>query len=93
MPAKEYLDAARIVLWAAQTMIDRHDGCRPKALAEDYERRAETAPRADTTEALASFLRRPAVPISTENEVEQNQVRPQQPEPHTAATLSNRNVR
>jgi hypothetical protein len=50
----------------AQTMTDRHDACRLKALAEDHERHTEKAAHADAAEALASFLRRPAVPVRTE---------------------------
>src|SRR4051794_13153197 len=43
MLSKEYLDTARTILRAAQTMTDRHVARQLKALAEDYERRAEKA--------------------------------------------------
>ena len=41
MLSKEYLDTARTILRAAQTMTDQHVASQLKALAEDYERRAE----------------------------------------------------
>ena len=47
MLSKEYLDTARTILRAAQTMTDRHVAGQLKALAEDYERRAEKAAHAD----------------------------------------------
>ena len=53
MLSKGYLDTARIILRAAQTMTDRHVAGQLKALAEDYERRAEKAAYADATDALA----------------------------------------
>ena len=40
---KEYLETARSLLRAAQTMTDRAIAGQLKALAEDYERRAEKA--------------------------------------------------
>ena len=43
MLSKEYLDTARTILRAAQTMTDQHVAGQLKALAEDYERRAEKA--------------------------------------------------
>jgi hypothetical protein len=61
MLSKEYLDTARTILRAAQTMTDRHVARQLKALAEDYERRAEKAASADVTEASA---RSAAVPPS-----------------------------
>jgi hypothetical protein len=51
MLSKEYLDTARTILRAAQTMTDRHVARQLMALAEDYERRAEKAASADVTEA------------------------------------------
>ncbi len=69
MPAQDNFGTAPIVLRATQSMIDRHDACRRNALAENYERCAEKAALADAAEALASLLRRPAVP---ENEVSSN---------------------
>ena len=53
MLSKEYLDTARTILRAAQTMTDQHVAGQLKALAEDYERRAEKAAHADKAEALA----------------------------------------
>ena len=46
MLSKAYLDAARTILRAAQTMTDQHVAGQLKALAEDYERRAEKAAHA-----------------------------------------------
>ena len=43
MLSKEYLETARTILRAAQTMTDQHVAGQLKALAEDYERRAEKA--------------------------------------------------
>ncbi len=53
MLSKAYLDAARTILRAAQTMTDQRVAGQLKALAENYERRAEKAARADTAKALA----------------------------------------
>src|SRR5260370_3496438 len=53
MLSKEYLDTARTILRAAQTMTDQHVAGQLKALAEDYERRAEKAAHADAAKALA----------------------------------------
>src|ERR1700730_11320830 len=53
MLSKEYLDTARSILRAAQTMTDQHVAGQLKALAEDYERRAEKAGHADAAKALA----------------------------------------
>ena len=50
---KEYLETAQILLRAAQTMTDQHVADQLKALAEDYERRAEKASHADRAKALA----------------------------------------
>lgn len=46
MLSKQYLDTARTILRAAQTMTDQHVAAQLKALAEDYERRAEKAAHA-----------------------------------------------
>ena len=56
MLSKEYLDTARTILRAAQTMTDQHVAGQLKALAEDYERRAEKAAHADAAKALARSL-------------------------------------
>ena len=53
MLSREYLDTARTILRAAQTMTDRHVAGQLKTLAENYERRAEKAAHAETAEALA----------------------------------------
>ena len=53
MLSKQYLDTARTIFRAAQTMTDQHVAGQLKALAEDYERRAEKASRADAVKALA----------------------------------------
>src|SRR5258705_12835450 len=53
MLSKEYLETARTILRAAQTMTDQHVAGQLKALAEDYERRGEKAARADAAKALA----------------------------------------
>jgi hypothetical protein len=53
MLSKAYLDTARAILRAAQTMTDQRVAGQLKALAENYERRAEKAARADTAKALA----------------------------------------
>ena len=53
MLSKQYLETARTILRAAQTMTDLHIAGQLKALAEDYERRAEKAARADAAKALA----------------------------------------
>jgi hypothetical protein len=50
---KEYLKTAGTLLRAAQTMTDRAIADQLKALADDYERRAEKASHADAAKALA----------------------------------------
>jgi hypothetical protein len=50
---KEYLRAARTLLRAAQTMTDRAIAGQLKALADDYQRRAEKASHADAAKASA----------------------------------------
>ena len=50
---KEYLETARTLLRAAQTMADRAIAGQLKALADDYERRAETASHGDAAKASA----------------------------------------
>ena len=50
---KQYLQTARTLLRAAQTMTDEVVVSQLKALAEDYERRAEKASVADAAKALA----------------------------------------
>jgi hypothetical protein len=51
--AREYLKTAQTLLRAAQTMTDRAVAGQLKALAEDYQRRAEKASHVDAAEALA----------------------------------------
>jgi hypothetical protein len=53
MISKEYLETARTLLRAAQNMTDERIAGQLKALAEDYERRAEKAAHADAAKALA----------------------------------------
>jgi len=53
MLSKEYLATARTLFRAAQTMTDRGVASQLKALAEQYERRAEKASRTDADNASA----------------------------------------
>jgi hypothetical protein len=53
MISMEYLETARTLLRAAEKMTDRRIAGQLKALAEDYERRAEKAAHADAAKALA----------------------------------------
>jgi hypothetical protein len=50
---KEYLETARTLLRTAQTMTDQAIAGQLKALANDYERRAEKASHVDAAKALA----------------------------------------
>jgi hypothetical protein len=50
---KQYLQAARTLLRAAQTMTDEAIAGQLKALADDYERRAERASQVDAAKILA----------------------------------------
>ncbi|RXT54375.1 hypothetical protein B5V03_00070 [Bradyrhizobium betae] len=50
---KAYLETARTLLRAAQTMTDSAIAGQLKALAEDYERRAERASQVDAAKALS----------------------------------------
>jgi hypothetical protein len=50
---KEYLETARTLLRAAQTMTDRAIAGQLKSLADDYERRAKKASQVDAAQALA----------------------------------------
>jgi hypothetical protein len=50
---KEYLESARTLVDVAKTMSDQVIADRLKALAEDYQRRAEKAAHADAAKALA----------------------------------------
>jgi hypothetical protein len=50
---KEYLETARTLLRAAQTMTDQAIAGQLKALADDYERRAEKALQVDVAKTLA----------------------------------------
>jgi erythromycin esterase-like protein len=62
MLSKKYLDTARTILRAAQTMTDQHVARQLKALAEDYER--EKAARADAAKALARSAARECEALS-----------------------------
>jgi len=50
---QEYLETARTLLRAAQTMTDHAIAGQLKALADDYEPRAEKASQVDAAKALA----------------------------------------
>ena len=50
---KQYLKTAETLLRAAQTMTDRVVATQLKAMADDYERRAEKASRDDAAKALS----------------------------------------
>jgi hypothetical protein len=50
---KKYLETARTLLRAAQTITDRAIAGQLKALADDYERRAKKASHVDAAKALA----------------------------------------
>jgi hypothetical protein len=65
MLSKEYLNTARTLRRVSQTMTDRTIVDRLKALAGDYERRAEKASQGDAAEALAPLAARGAREGST----------------------------
>jgi hypothetical protein len=50
---KQYLETAQTLLRITQTMTDRAIAGQLKALAEDYQRRAEKASHVDAAKALA----------------------------------------
>ena len=50
---KQYMETARTLLRAAQTMTDTAIAGQLRALAEDYERRSEKASQDDAAKALA----------------------------------------
>jgi hypothetical protein len=50
---KAYLETARTLLRAAQTVIDQAIAGQLKALADDYQRRAEKASHVDVAKAFA----------------------------------------
>jgi len=50
---KQYLETAQTLLRAAQTMTDNAIASQLKALADDYQRRAEKAVQVDAAKALA----------------------------------------
>jgi hypothetical protein len=58
MRSKAYLETARSILRAAETMTDQHVAGQLKALAENYERRAEKVAQADAARALAQSAAR-----------------------------------
>jgi len=64
MLSKKYLDTAQTILRAAQTMTDPRVAGQLKALAEDYERRAENAADADAAKALARSAARECEALS-----------------------------
>jgi hypothetical protein len=64
MLSKEYLDTARTIIRAAQTMTDQYIAGQLRVLAEDYERRAEKSARADAAKALARSAARECEALS-----------------------------
>jgi hypothetical protein len=58
MLSKAYLDTAQTILRVAKTMTDQRVAGQLKALADDYERRAEKAAQADAAKALAQSTTR-----------------------------------
>jgi hypothetical protein len=64
MRSKEYLDTARTIIRAAQTMTDQYIAGQLRVLAEDYERRAEKSARADAAKALARSAARECEALS-----------------------------
>jgi hypothetical protein len=54
---KQYLKTAETLLRATQTMTDRVVAAQLKALADDYERRAEKASRDDAAKAAKALAR------------------------------------
>ena len=50
---KAFIETARTLLRAAETMTDRAIAGQLKALADDYQRRAEKAPHVDAAKAFA----------------------------------------
>jgi hypothetical protein len=54
---KQYLKTAETLLRAARTMTDRVVATQLKALADDYERRAEKASRDDAAKAAKALAR------------------------------------
>jgi hypothetical protein len=50
---QQYLETARTLLRAAQTMTDQAVASQLKTLADDYQRRADKASHADAAKALA----------------------------------------
>jgi len=65
---KEYLKTAQTLLHAAKTMTDRAIAGQLKALADDYERRAEKASRDDAERRLARAAAAAAVAAAAEQE-------------------------
>lgn len=53
---RQYLRTAETLLRAARTMSDRAIAAQLKALADDYERRAERASQVDAAKALARAI-------------------------------------
>jgi hypothetical protein len=58
MLSKEYFETARTLLRIARNMTDQTIADRLRALAEDYERRAEKASRTDAGKAVAAVAAR-----------------------------------
>ena len=64
MMSKEYLDTARTIRRAAQTMTDQCIAGQPRVFAEDYERRAEKSAHADAAKALGRSAARECEALS-----------------------------
>jgi hypothetical protein len=54
--SKEYLETAKTLLRSAQTIADQAIADQLKALADDYQRRAEKASHVDAAKALARSI-------------------------------------
>jgi hypothetical protein len=59
MLSTQYLETARTLFRVARDMADQTVASRLKALAEDYERRAEQASRTDAAKTSVPRVRRP----------------------------------
>lgn len=59
---KQYLQTARTLLRAAQTMTDEAIAGQLKSLADDYERRAERASQVDAAKILARSVANASAP-------------------------------
>jgi hypothetical protein len=65
MLSKEYLETTRTLVRLARNMSDQTIADRLKALAEDYERRAESASRSESAKSSAPVRTRRAPEANT----------------------------